>query len=51
VADNNTITNFVTHALGYKEMFIGIDFTLPFIHEGRISTVPCKLMEESQFNR
>ena len=41
MADDNTITNFVTHvfvlnsnithALRYKEMFIGIDFNLPLV--------------------
>jgi hypothetical protein len=55
--DDNTITNFVTHvfvlnsnithALRYKEMFIGIDLTLPLVHEGHISTVLRKLMDDA----
>ncbi len=28
-------------------MFIGIDSTLPFKHEGHISTVPRKLMDDA----
>ncbi len=57
MADDNTITNFVTHvfvlnsnithALRYKEMFIGIDFNLPLVHEGHISTVSRKLMDDA----
>lgn len=57
MADDNTITNFVTHvfvlnsnlthALHYKEMFIGIDFTLPLVHEGHISTVLRKLIDDA----
>ena len=47
MADDNTITNFVTHALRYKEMFVGIDFTLPLVHEGHISTVSRKLMDDA----
>jgi hypothetical protein len=36
-----------SHALHYKEMFIGIDFTLPLVHEGHISTVLSKLMDDA----
>ena len=55
--DDNTINNFVTrvfvlnsnitHAFHYKEMFIGIDFTLPLAHEGHISTVPRNLIDDA----